>query len=164
MRLNKRIIVSAFAALLGTVVIAKATNTTFFTSIGDLIFPFGVPSQTGTGGTIGDPVRGGMAPVNGNLSYAKKGNVGVGFSYYFGNWQADMLLEPTATVSSGALYMAPNPIDGGKACVFTLAAVSSFTWGANVGQTINNAVTSLAANSKTCYLYSASNSTWDRSN
>ena len=161
---TKTVFIASVAALLAGVVAAKATNTVFFTSIGDLVFPFGVPTDRGINGTIGDVNSGGMAPVNGNLSYTKRGaTVGTGFSYTFANWQRNMLFAPSGTLASGYVTLAPAPIDGGEACVFSTQIVTAFYIAANAGQTINNAATALTANGSVCYTYSKANTTWDRS-
>ena len=151
---------SVLAALLAGSVAAFAGANTFFTSIGDLIFPFVAPSSSGQNGTIGDPVLGGMAPVNGNLSY-RKIPTGTGFSYTFGNYMADMLFTATGTLAAGYVTMAPAPVDGGKACISSNQIITALYISANTGQTIVGAVSSLAANARTCYLYSIGNKTWD---
>lgn len=58
-------ILSALAAVLLTSAAALAGNTTFFTGIGDLIFPFTAPAQvTSTPGTIDNMVIGATTPQN----------------------------------------------------------------------------------------------------
>ena len=162
----------ATIAILIAGTVAALAQTTFFTAIGDLIFPFkppGAPTSTtpGKNGSIGDPVFGGMAPVNGNLSYTKAIPT-TGFSLTFGNWQEEMVLAPAGTLAAGYVTMAPAPVDGGKACVFSSQQITAFYTAAGAGQSINNAFTgqTLAATSataRTCFLYSQSNKTWDRS-
>jgi hypothetical protein len=149
------------ATLVAATVAALASSATFFTSIGDLVFPFGVPTPAGQNGTIGDPVRGGMAPVNGNLAYTKVA-AATGFSYTFGNFQQWMALRPAGTLAAGYVTMAPSPVDGSVACVSSTQIITSLNLSANTGQTLNDAATSLAANARTCYLYSIGNKTWDR--
>ena len=160
---NFRIALVAAALLTIGVVSAIAGTTGLFTSRnGDIVFPFSPPNSSGAGGTIGDTTWGGMAPVNGNLSYTKAVPV-TGFSYTFGNFQERMLFNPAGTLSAGTVTMAPAPIDGGDACIFSTQIVSSLTLNANTGQTINNAITALSANVRYCYTYSLGNKTWDRS-
>ena len=160
--MRTKLIAATFAALLAGGVAALAANNTFFTSIGDLVFPFFPPSPTGQNGTIGDVARGGMAPVNGNLSYTKA-VPSTGFSLTFGNFQKDMALNPSGTLAAGYVTMAPAPVDGTRACIFSTQIITALYVSANTGQSINNAATSLAANVRICYLYSKSNTTWDRS-
>lgn len=167
----RKLLLPAAAALIAGVVAALAANTTFFTSLGDIVFPFSPPTAAGLNGSIGDPVRGGMAPVNGNLAYTK-GTPGTGFSYTFGNFQADMILAPAGTLAAGYITLAQAPVDGAKNCLFSTTAITQLNVCTNSGagannctQTaINNAATALAANAKVCYTYSLSNTTWDRSN
>lgn len=150
-----RIISATVAALLAGVVAALAANTTFFTSVGDQVFPMAPTS-------IGDPVRGGMAPVNGSGSYAKL-VPSAGFSATFGNFQRILALAPSGTLTYGYTTLAPNPVDGAENCTFSTQTITELTVSANAGQSINNAVTTLAANAQACFLYSQSNKTWDRS-
>ena len=162
MRVSLKTILSTAAAVLVSGAIAWAANTVFFTSIGDLVFPFKAPTAAGTGGTIGDITRGGMAPLNGDLSYTKRTPV-TGFSYTFGNFEKDMTFTPAGTLSSGTVVMAAAPIDGGRACIFSTQIVTTLTLSANTGQSINNAISALSANVRYCYIYSIGNTTWDRS-
>jgi hypothetical protein len=61
------------------------------------------------------------------------------------------------------VVLAAAPSDGARECIFTSgAAITTLVVAANTGQTINNAVTSLSANTGACYLFSRSNLTWDR--
>lgn len=145
----------ALLAILMTSGAFAATSTLWSTRIGDVVYPF---SQT----TIGDTVRGGMAPVNGALSYTKVAPA-TGFQYTFGNFQQEMLFEPAGTLAAGYITMAPQPIDGGKACMFSTEIITSMNLSANTGQSINNAITTLGAAGRACYLYSKANATWDRS-
>jgi len=155
------LVAAAVAAVLSLP--ALAANTSLFSSrIGDIVFPFGAPSSAGANGTIGDPTRGGMAPVNGNLSYVKS-VPSTGFSLTFDTYQRQLLLKPAGTLAAGYVTMAPNPIDGTEACIFSTQIITALYVSANTGQTINDAVTTLAANAKVCYTYSLSNTTWDRS-
>jgi hypothetical protein len=81
----------------------------------------------------------------------------------FTNPQTRMLLEPSGTLASYYVNMAPAPPDGQEACIFSTQAVTNLYWSPNTGQSMNNAITTLAANGSACYLYGASNATWDRS-
>ena len=159
--MKTKLTLSIVAALLAGSIAAFAANNTFFTNVGDLVFPFAPPTSTGTGGTIGDVARGGMAPVNGSGSYTKSIPT-TGFALTFSNYQAQMLLEPSGTLAAGYVTMAPAPVDGSKACVFSTQIITNLYISANAGQTINDAVTTLAAKARACYLYSISNKTWDQ--
>lgn len=161
----KRILPTA-AALLAACAIAIAGNNTFVTGIGDLVFPFVPPTvqggPTGVGGTIGNPGGQGMAPANGSQSYTKR-VPGTGWNYTAGNFEARMLFRPTGTVTTGYVTMAASPVDGGNLCIFTTQIITNFYPTANTGQTLQDAVTTLAANAHVCYVYSLANTTWNRS-
>lgn len=87
-----------------------------------------------------------------------------GFRFTFENSQSRAVFDPAGTLASGYVTMAPTPSDGTEACVFSTAAITLLYPTANTGQTVNDAVTTLAANAKVCYLWAASQSTWVRSN
>lgn len=87
-----------------------------------------------------------------------------GFSYIFGNSQTAMLFEPAGTLAAGYIMFAPTPGDGAEECVFSTAAITLLYLSPSAGQTLNNAITTLAANARVCYLYSLANTSWDRSN
>lgn len=134
-----RIALAAAAALIaGT--IAALGNATLFTSIGDQVFY----------GPLGS-------------TYVK--NVPLtGFSLTFANAQGDLLLRPAGTLAAGYVTLAPLPPDGRRACIFSTQTITTLylTKGA-AAQTLNDAVTTLAANARVCYTYGLSNLTWDRS-
>jgi hypothetical protein len=87
-----------------------------------------------------------------------------GFTFTFANNQTNAAFRPAGTLAAGYIVAAPNPSDGARECIFTTAAITGTYWAANTGQSINNALsnTTIAANTGACYLYSASNATWDR--
>jgi hypothetical protein len=69
--------------------------------------------------------------------------------------------------ASAAAYLyinfATGPSDGAKECVFSVGGVTTLYLAApGTGQTLNNAVTTMAANTNYCYLFSLSNLDWDR--
>ena len=85
-----------------------------------------------------------------------------GFSYTFAPNVTYAVFNPAGTIAAGTITLAANPSDGARNCFFTLNIVSSLTVNANTGQSINNAATAATAAGTQCYLYSASNLTWDR--
>ena len=99
------------------------------------------------------------APGTGTGAYA------VGYVSYFSNYQTDLILSGATTMSYAYVVFAPAPSDGAQECVFSKPAVTTltFVFVNGTGQAANNAATSLSANSRTCFIYSASNLTWDRS-
>lgn len=85
-----------------------------------------------------------------------------GFTFTFGNSQTSAALRPSGTLSTGTVTLAPSPSDGARECIFSTQTITTLTVNASAGQTIDDAVTTLAANTEACYLYSLSNTTWDR--
>lgn len=85
------------------------------------------------------------------------------FTFTFSNSQSLAVFVPSGTLAYGYVTLAPAPSDGAQECFYSKAAITTLYLSANTGQTINDAVTTLAALAKNCYLYSASNMTWDRS-
>ena len=94
--------------------------------------------------------------------YYKGGAVTTGFVYTFGQNVTYAQFAPSGTLAWGYFYLAAAPSDGARNCLFSTQTLTGATVYANTGQSINNAVTSVTANTGVCYLYSASNATWDR--
>lgn len=139
-RRARSLAVPAAAALLAGSLAALGANTTIFTSIGDQIF---------------------YGPLGG--TYVKNVPVSL-FSLTFAATQNRLVLKPAGTLAFGYVQMAPSPVpDGREACLFSTAAITTLYLTAPSDQTIADAVTTLAANGKVCYLYSLSNLTWNRS-
>lgn len=70
---------------------------------------------------------------------------------------------PAGTLAAWTVLTPVSPQDGQRLLIFTTQTVTTFNLTASAGQTVNgNLAGSLAANSHVEYLYSASNSTWDR--
>ncbi len=85
------------------------------------------------------------------------------FSYTFGNSQSDLVLTHSTTIAQGTVTFAPAPSDGARECVFAQNTVTTLNLAAGAStQTLNNAVTTIAAAARVCYLFSLSNLTWDR--
>jgi hypothetical protein len=106
------------------------------------------------------------AQVLGTSKYAKYtaglANGG-GYNWYFGQDQQYIQLNFAGTESYSYLTLEPLPSDGARECVFTTGAITSVYLAAySASQTVNSGITTLAANTGACYLYSASNTTWDR--
>lgn len=85
------------------------------------------------------------------------------FNFTFGNAQSLAAFDPAGTLAYGYVTLAPNPSDGTEACFFSTAAITTLYVAANTGQTLSDAVTTLAANARNCYLYAQSQATWYRS-
>ena len=74
-----------------------------------------------------------------------------------------MLLKPNGTITTGYVTFNPNPNDGQEDCLYSTQAITNFYPTANTGQSVDSAVTTLAANASACYLYQLSSATWYRS-
>lgn len=86
------------------------------------------------------------------------------FTYTFENAVSLAAFDPGGTLAYGYITLAPNPSDGTEACFFSTAAITTLYLSANTGQSLSDAVTTLAANTRNCYLYAQSQATWYRSN
>lgn len=117
------------------------------------VVPRGVPSAQSQYAT--------PAQLTSQMGYVKV-SPATGFSYTFGNSQSVLVLTNTTTVALGTVTLASAPSDGAQECIFAQNTVTTLGVLANTGQTIDNAVTTLTAAAKVCYLYSISNATWDR--
>jgi hypothetical protein len=61
------------------------------------------------------------------------------------------------------LYLPSAPLDGAQNCYLSIGGVTAMTLYAGLtAQTLNNAITAMTANTRYCYLYSVSNTAWDR--
>lgn len=92
-----------------------------------------------------------------------KSSPATGFTYTFGSNVSKASFTPSTTLSTGTITMPANPNDGAQVCFWSKQIVSTLTVNSNTGQSINDAVTTVAAAGHACYLYSLSNTTWDRS-
>lgn len=87
--------------------------------------------------------------------------------YTFGTNVSYAAFRPAGTLAAMSVYLAANPSDGARNCMFTTQTVTSFNvFANNANQSINSAIlaAALSANTIACYTYGASNATWDRSN
>lgn len=101
------------------------------------------------------------AQITSQMGYVKASPV-TGFTYTFGNSQSILVLTHGSTLAAGTVVFASAPSDGAQECIWAQAAVTSLTLSKASTHTINNAVTTIAAASKVCYLFSLSNLSWDR--
>jgi hypothetical protein len=69
--------------------------------------------------------------------------------------------NPAGTLATGAAVLPTPTYDGARVCVFTTQAITAFTLTAASG-TLNNAPTTLAANTGACYSWTLATTTWDR--
>lgn len=125
------------------------------------VIPFGQPSAQSQYATPPE--------ITNQYGYYKSAP-GPGFAYTVGANVTRVAFNPAGTIASGYVTLPANPSDGTLACVFTTQTITAFYVAANTGQSITNAggfssgvtSTALSANSGTCWLYSLSNTTWDR--
>ncbi len=142
---------------LGAVAIAQTISVPTVSSVGtaDLlqIIPAGNPRM---GNVYVTP-----ALLNSVTGYYKSAP-STGFTFTFGNTQTIAMFRDSTTLSTGSITMPPGPSDGTVACAYSKNIITTLTWAANTGQTLNDAVTTLGAAGHACYVYSLSNATWDR--
>lgn len=102
------------------------------------------------------------AQITSQMGYSKVSPV-TGYTYTFGNSQSLMIFTGSVTPLAGTVTFAAVPSDGAQECIFSQGGLSTLALAAGAtGQTIRNAITSLAALTKACYSYSASDGNWDR--
>lgn len=88
-----------------------------------------------------------------------------GFSLAFTKGQSEMQLSPAGTLATGTITLANPAYDGQVNCFVSSQIQTALTLqvASGSGQTVNNAITAMpTAFTRFCYLYSASNKTWDR--
>lgn len=102
------------------------------------------------------------AQITSQMGYQKVSPV-TGYTYTFGNSQSMIVFTGAVTPLAGTVTFAAAPSDGANQCVYSQGGISTLNLAAGAtGQTVRNAVTSLAALAKVCYLYSAADGFWDR--
>lgn len=144
---------------------AYAGNTTFFTSIGDQVFPFSPPTRAGAPGALDNMIIGAATPRQGAIGSTAVNPTPTSIyrTYTFSDDNAQMLFTPSGTVSYAYITLAAAPINGQQACVFSTAAITTLYLAGSGSQTVANAITALTANVRNCYTYSLANTTWYRS-
>lgn len=88
--------------------------------------------------------------------------VTTGFSTTIGNGISTLILNPAGTLATGTVIMPSAPIDGQIQYVTTTQIITALTVSANVGQTVKNVPTTLAAGSAFSMIYQLSTLTWFR--
>jgi hypothetical protein len=83
-----------------------------------------------------------------------------GFSYTFAAGVQTLILNPAATLATGTVTMPAAPADGMVITFSSTKQITSLTVAANSGQTINNAITLLAAGQSASYIYHAASTAW----
>lgn len=125
------------------------------------IIPNGQPSAQSVYATPAEAAN--LSVYYKSAAVVSSGLAASAYTHVFGNYEQ----YATFNVNGSAityLYLqtAPAPNDGARECAFSVPGVTTLYWTANTGQTIDNAITSISAATGACYVYSASNLTWDR--
>lgn len=71
-------------------------------------------------------------------------------------------LTPAGTLATGTIVFPNTPVNGQRLQVFSTQTITALTLTPGSGQSINAAVTTLAANANVEYIYQSSNTTWYR--
>lgn len=101
--------------------------------------------------------------ITSQMGYQKQSPV-TGFAYTFGNADSLIVLTHTTTLAAGTITFAAAPSDGAEECIYAQNIVTALALAAGAStQTVQNAVTTIGAAARVCYLYSLSNQTWNRS-
>jgi len=82
-----------------------------------------------------------------------------GFSYTFTTFNT-LVMNPAGTLATGTITMPASPVDGMTITFSSTKIITALTVNANTGQTINNAVTTLAAGQTASYIYRAASTAW----
>lgn len=80
----------------------------------------------------------------------------------FASGQSVMQIGGGTTISTLTIALTAAPVDGQVNCFYSKPAITTLTLSATSPQTLNDAVTAASATTRYCYLYSASNTSWDR--
>lgn len=80
----------------------------------------------------------------------------------FGANTSQIQLSDATTISTLTIALTAAPADGQVNCWYNKSAISTLTMTATSPQTLNDVLTSTSATTRYCYLYSLSNTTWDR--
>ncbi|HXC56114.1 MAG TPA: DUF2793 domain-containing protein [Rhizomicrobium sp.] len=96
-----------------------------------------------------------------DLSYSYQ-TPATGFSITVANAAGRLLLDPAGTLATGTLTMPAAPKDGQVLRLASTRAITALTHAPNTGQTLNGALTTLAANGFAEYVYRAANTAWYR--
>ena len=104
-----------------------------------------------------------MRPVNVSipLPYSLQTPV-TGFAITIASGIGPLLLNPAGTLASGTVTMPAAPIDGQIVRLGSTQAVTTLSVAANTGQTINGAITTIAANGFATWIYAAGITKWMR--
>ena len=85
-----------------------------------------------------------------------------GFNYTFtpSSTGTVLVINPAGTLATGNITMPASPADGMTITFSSTKQITALTVNANTGQTINNAITTLAAGQSASYVYRAASTAW----
>jgi hypothetical protein len=118
----------------------------------------------GTEGAAITPKTGtgyGQLLMNGSSFYSEQAPT-TGFSITIDSATPVLILKPSGTLATGAITMPANPMDGMVVEIASTQTITSLTQNANSGQTLQGALTTLAANTGARWKYQLSTATWYR--
>lgn len=72
------------------------------------------------------------------------------------------VMEPAGTLATLTVVMPTTPADGQEVFITSTQVVSALTHSPGAGQTLNGALTTLAANGNAAWVYRSTNTTWYR--
>ncbi len=94
-------------------------------------------------------------------SYVNGGTITGDPAYTFANGVTNWFGHKASTLSTGTFTTEPNPQDGDRECVWLDQTITTLTWTANTGQTIDSNVPAAGtAKIPSCITYSAATATW----
>lgn len=120
------------------------------------VLPRGVPSARGAYANPGW--------IGGLFQYSQQTPL-TGFSITVPAHTSFLYLTPAGTLATGTITMEANPSDGQNLCFQSTQVNTAITYTANTGQSfggISNGTTYATANTRICWLYNASTTTWYR--
>jgi len=85
-----------------------------------------------------------------------------GFSNTIGNTTIYYVIEPAGTLATGTLTMPAIPFNEQVVTIASTQIITALTHSPNAGQTLNGALTTIAANGNASWIYRSANTTWYR--
>jgi hypothetical protein len=156
--MKKRFLIAAAAAIgFGAAAFAQAIPVPFVPSLNQndavAVIPHSVPSARGQYAAPGW--------IGGQEQYSIQTPL-TGFAITVPSHVSLMLITPAGTLATGAFTMEPTPSDGQRVCFASTQTQTAMTISGNTGQSIVGAATALTANTRVCYTFVASTSSWYR--
>lgn len=102
-----------------------------------------------------------LAQVRDCIGYAKI-TPSTGGTFTATNGQHEVVILGTTTLTTFNVVLPASPYDGQNFNIYSKPAISTLTITAPGSATLNDTVASLSATSNVRFLYSLSNTTWDR--